>query len=309
LVADPFDPNLSENRRWLSVADLVGRFADANISLIGVPLGEGSITPGRCDLAPATLRKTLKRVSVYDLETETDLSSLRVFDAGDIELGKLTPAEALAPIRDAVAALARRRTLTVLLGGNNAVTRPGVHGLDPSLKKVGLLTLDAHFDLRDTDLGLNNGNPIQALLDDGLPGAQISQIGLAPFANTRKAHGKAGRAGITVHTLGACREHGVVSLVLREIERLARSCERVYIDFDIDVIDRAQMPAAPGARPGGISANEFFAATRAALAHPKVRVVDLAEFDPSLDVSDIGALTAARWFAEVLAGFSLRPNK
>jgi formiminoglutamase len=37
-----------------------------------------------------------------------------------------------------------------------------------------------------------------------------------------------------------------------------------------------------------------------------VRAIDLAEFDPSLDVSDIGALTAGRWFAEVLAGHETR---
>ena len=48
------------------------------------------------------------------------------------------------------------------------------------------------------------------------------------------------------------------------------------------------------------------AAARALAAHPKVRLVDLTEFDPSLDVSDITALTAGRWLCEVLAGFRAR---
>jgi formiminoglutamase len=305
-VADPFDENLSENSRWLSVADLVGRFDNAKIALIGAPLGEGSLTQGRCDLAPSTIRANLKRISVYDLETETDLSHLRVFDAGDLALNSLSPMNAFGPIRDAVEDQTGTRALAILLGGNNAITRPGVHGLDRTLKKVGVLTLDAHFDLRDTDLGLNNGNPIQALLDDGLPGAHISQIGLAPFANTKKAHAKAKRAGISVHTLAACREHGLVALARSELDRLSSLCEKIYVDFDIDAIDRAQMPAAPGARPGGIPVSDFLAATREILAHPRVSAVDLAEFDPSLDSGAIGALTAARWFAEALAGFSRR---
>ena len=80
------------------------------------------------------------------------------------------------------------------------------------------------------------------------------------------------------------------------------------MDFDNDVIDRAQMPAAPGARPGGQAVDAFFDATRLIAAHPLVRAVDLAEFDPSLDVADIGALTAARWFVELLAGFQARPR-
>jgi arginase family enzyme len=166
--------------------------------------------------------------------------------------------------------------------------------------------LDAHFDLRDTDGGLNNGNPIQALLDDGLPGAHISQIGLAPFANTKKAHDKAKRVGICVHTLSACAERGFVSLARGELERLSGLCDTIYVDFDIDVIDRAQMPAAPGARPGGIAVRDFFAAARIIAAHPKVGCVDLTEFDPSRDVGDIGALTAARWLAEILAGYAAR---
>lgn len=297
---------MSENRAWRAVFDLLGREPAAPVAVIGAPLGRESITPGRCDLAPAALRAALKRMSVYDLETGADLSGLAVFDAGDEEVTALTPAEAFGPLRQAVAQQCAARALTIVLGGNNAVTRPGVHGLDSSLRNVGLLTLDAHFDLRDTDGGLNNGNPIQALLDDGMPGIHISQIGLAPFANTKKAHEKAVRAGIAVHTSRGCHEYGLLTLIEAELRRLSARCEAIYVDFDIDVIDRAQMPAAPGARPGGIAVREFFAAARLIASHHKVRCVDLTEFDPSLDVANIGALTAARWFAEVLAGFKSR---
>jgi formiminoglutamase len=55
-----------------------------------------------------------------------------------------------------------------------------------------------------------------------------------------------------------------------------------------------------------MQADEFFAAARAIGASPRVAAVDLTEFDPSLDLSDITALTAGRWFAEILAGFSAR---
>jgi arginase family enzyme len=301
-----FDPNLSENRTWLSLGDLVGNFADAKAALVGAPLGAFAITPGTCDLAPGAVRAALKRMSVYDVETQTELRNLRVCDAGDVDLNISSLSDALGPISTRVAKELERRDLVILLGGNNGVTRPGVHGVDGTLRNVGVITLDAHLDLRDTDGGLNNGNPIQALLENGLPGRHISQIGIAPFANTKKAHGKAKAAGVSVRTLDECFEKGFVNVARQELERLAGMCAQVYVDFDIDVIDRAQMPAAPGARAGGISAHDFFAAARAIAAHPKVKCVDLVEFDPSMDVNAIGALTAARWFAEILAGFSNR---
>jgi formiminoglutamase len=295
----------SDCRSWFSAADLLTDDAAAPVALLGAPLGLGSITPGRCDLAPATLRAAMKRMSVYDLETETDLSTLRVFDAGDAPVETLEPAQALAPIVERLSPLLRTHKLTMLIGGNNAVTRPAVHALDPTLERVGVLTLDAHFDLRDTDCGLTNGNPIQALIEDGLPGAHIAQIGLLPFANTKKAHEKAKAAGVAVYDAAHWRKHGRATIE-DALEKLTPRVDVIHVDFDIDVIERAAMPGAPGARPGGVSPQDFFDATRFLCAHPKVRCVDLTELDPSLDVANISALTAARWACEALAGFLRR---
>lgn len=295
----------SECKSWFSAADLLGDHPEARVSVIGAPLGERSLTPGRCDLAPKALRAALPRMSTYDPRYGTDLSDVRVHDTGDLALKIVPPAEAFEPIRAAVDAEVSRRELVILLGGNNAITRPGVHGLKRDLKGVGLITLDAHLDLRDTDCGLNNGNPIQALLEDGMEGHCISQIGIAPFANTRRAHEKAQAAGITVRDILDWSEHGVFALE-EELTRLSSLVDAIYVDFDIDVIDRSQFPAAPGARPGGMPVQDFFDAARMVGEHPKVRCVDLAEYDPSLDVADIGSLTAARWFVELLAGFAAR---
>ena len=292
----------SEALSWRSVADLVGNHPDAPVALIGAGLNERSLTPGRCDLGPKAFRAVLPRFSTYDVETGRTLDT-QVHDAGDLPLKAVTPADGFEPVRDATAAQAHR-SLTVLIGGNNAITRPGVHGL--GLPRAGLLTLDAHFDLRDTDQGLTNGNPVQALLEDGLAGERISQIGLAPFANTKRAHDKARAAGISVRTARACREQGMAAVVAEELDRLAGLCEVIYVDFDIDVIDRSQWPASPGARPGGVSVQDFLDATRVIGAHAKVRAVDLTEYDPSLEIGDLGSLTAGRWFCELLAGFETR---
>lgn len=292
----------SDALSWRSVADLIGDHPEAGVALIGAGLNERSLTPGRCDLGPKVFRAVLPRFSTYDVETGAELAT-RVHDAGDVALKGVSPADAFAPVRSAAAAQAHR-ALTVLIGGNNAITRPGAHAL--GLDRVGVLTLDAHFDLRDTDQGLTNGNPIQALLEDGLAGERISQVGLAPFANTRRAHEKAKAAGISVRTARDCRDQGLAVVVAQELERLSGLCEAIFVDFDIDVIDRSQWPASPGARPGGVSAQDFFDATRVIGAHPKVRAVDLTEYDPSLEIGDLGSLTAGRWFCELLAGFEAR---
>jgi formiminoglutamase len=290
---------------WKSIADLIVDDRTAPVAILGAPMEAGSVTPGRCDLAPATVRRALRRFSTFDLTASLELD-LVVHDAGDVPVQGLMPADGFLPIRDAVETCVRDHRLTLLLGGNNAVTRPAAHGLGLPLEKVGLITFDAHFDMRDTAGGPMNGNPVRCLLEDGLPGANIVQIGLAPFANIRAMAEDAAAAGIGVYDLldiGG----DVVPIVDAAMGRLDRAgVESIMIDFDIDVIDRSQCPGAPGARPGGLHVSQFFLAARHALKNPRVRLVDLTEFDPSLDVSDITALTAGRWVCEVLAGYSSR---
>jgi arginase family enzyme len=290
---------------WKSITDLIVDDPDAPVAILGAPMEAGSVTPGRCDLAPAAIRRALRRFSSFDLTASLELD-LTIRDAGDVPVQGIMPADGFLPIRDAVEACLLDHRLTILLGGNNAVTRPAAHGLGLPLEKVGLITLDAHYDMRGTENGPMNGNPIRCLLEDGLPGANIVQIGLAPFANTLDMDEDAAAAGINVYDLSDI--GGDLDIILDEaFDTLdAAGVEAVMIDFDIDVIDRAQCPGAPGARPGGLHVNQFFRAARHALKHPKVRLVDLTEFDPSLDVSDITALTAGRWVCEVLAGYSSR---
>jgi arginase family enzyme len=287
---------------WKSIADLLGDAGE--VALLGAPLEAGSVTPGRCDLAPATVRKALRRFSTYNLETGEELE-VAVRDAGDIPVQGLTPADGFLPIRNAAAACTAAHPLTLLIGGNNAVTRPGAHALGLPLDRVGLITLDAHFDMRDTAQGPMNGNPVRCLLEDGLPGRNICQIGLAPWANTGRMHRDALDAGIGVYSIRDCVKGGILSVLEDALTRL-RHVDALMVDFDIDVIDRAHLPGAPGARPGGMPSDMFFRAARQLAAQPKVRLVDLTEFDPSLDLSDISALTAGRWACEILAGYSVR---
>ena len=290
---------------WPNLRELlVSRTVDAAVGLIGAPLAAGSVTPGGCDQAPALLRKTLGRIGRYDVETGRELAT-QVSDRGDVALANMSIEAATPVLQQAVAASAEAHALTLLVGGNNAVTRPGLLGVGGDLEEIGLITLDAHFDMRDTAEGLSNGNPVRALLEDGLPGANIAQVGLAPFANSRAMHEDAVEAGNLVVTMGDIREHGIDSAIAHALDHVAH-CDALVIDCDIDVIDRAQFPAAPGARPGGMAANDFFRAVRRLASDPRVRVIDLTEWDPPLDPSDLSALTAARWVAECLAGYEMR---
>ena len=194
---------------WPNLSDLlVDRQAEAPVGMVGAPLDAGSVTPGRCDLAPGLLRATLRRIGLYDVETGKELST-GIADHGDVPIAGLSIEEATPSIVAACKASVERHRLTLLAGGNNAVTRPGVHAIGLPLDKVGLITLDAHFDMRDTSAGLGNGNPVRALRNDGMPGRNIAQIGLAAFANSAEMHRDAVDGRHLVVTIAQVRRDGI----------------------------------------------------------------------------------------------------
>ena len=121
----------------------------------------------------------------------------------------------------------------------------------------------------------------------------------------REMHDDALAAGNLVVPMAEVRRDGIVKAVGRGLGHVAH-CAAIVIDCDIDVIDRSQFPAAPGGRPGGMAAEDFFAAVRRLASEPRVRLIDFTEWDPPLDPTDLSALTAARWVAECLAGFEMR---
>jgi len=285
---DPFWPRASA---WLGGETLEP--IRGSLSIIGAPVRLGSITPGRTDLAPTAVRAILSRFSTWDVETRRDLRHLSVIDHGDLDLAEARLEDALAPIADAVSDALKTSDAAVIIGGDNGVTRPAVHGLGVPLDRCGLITIDAHFDLRDTSNGLTNGNPVRALLEDGLPGENIVQIGLLPFANSQSYHQVALDAGIDVVTIDRVREEGIRRVIGNALDSLVGRVDAVHVDLDIDSLDRIFAPATPGSRPGGLAPWELLHVARACGREPKVRSIDLVEVDPTRDVAETTVMTTA----------------
>jgi formimidoylglutamase len=295
------DPRWPRASAWLAgkhESDPVAR-----LSVLGVPLHIASISPSRADLAPEAIRTALERFSVWD--GEADLRRVAAEDLGDLDLADASPEQALHPVVQRMGT-ASELTAWTLLGGDNSIARPGVHGLGVPLERVGLLTLDAHFDLRDTDAGLRNGNPVRALLEDGLPGTNVVQVGIQPFANSPAYAEIAREAGITSIPADEVRARGASTVVSEALEQLADRADAIYVDLDVDVLDRAFAPACPGARPGGLRPDEVQAAARTCGRHPLVRAIDVVEVDPAQDIAGTTVLTAASFLLAFAAGLAAR---
>ena len=278
----------------------------------------GSISGGRFDLAPDAIWDALDRFVAHPPDEPMRLTELgvQVVEVEPMESpAEMAPATAFDPIRWHVGeALEGPESqiwphwATVILGGDNSITRPGVHAVaaNGSLERTGLITLDAHHDLRDTGGGLTNGNPVRALLEDGLPGRNVVQVGIQPLANPAPSVEVARDADIQVFTADDVRSRGMETIIDDALRILDDRIEAIYVDLDVDVLDRAYAPACPGSRPGGLTPMEVQQAARLCGAHPKVRAMDVVEVDPNRDVAEATVMAAASFVLSFAAGLARR---
>ena len=275
---------LHDDSRWPRAGDWPAPVRRADAVVVGIPTYLRSLSPTQAHLTPAAVREALRR---YSFE-----SSLLIADAGDA----LDPDTVDA--RDFVAAL--DATLVIALGGDNSATVPVALGR----RARGLVTVDAHHDLRD---GISNGSPVRQLIEAGIDGSRVVQIGIEPFANSRAYASRAADLGITVITREELRHRPIEDVMFEALEIASAGGGTVHVDLDVDVCDRAVAPACPASVPGGISAIELRAAARVAGAHASVASIDLAEVDAAADAPDARTVRlAALCVLEALAGLESR---
>jgi arginase family enzyme len=296
------DPQWPRASDWLAGGGAAG---GRRLGVVGVPLCRTSISASGASATPAAVREALRRFSTFHAGLDADLETIGVHDAGDLDVAELAGDEALAAVDAGIAALPSY-DLLVVLGGDNAVTRPVMRTLLPDLDRAGLLTLDAHHDVRGFHAGPTNGTPVRGLIEDGLRGRSVVQIGIGNLTNSRAYRNWCLEQGIDVHGVAAAQAEGVRTLARRSLDRLAKTCASLYVDLDVDVVDRAFVPGCPGARPGGLLPAELLKAAEEAGRHPSVRAVDIVEVDATADPSGVTVDLAAMCLLSVAAGFAKR---
>ncbi|MCK2037925.1 agmatinase family protein [Microbacterium sp. SSW1-49] len=302
---------LSHDPLWPRAGSWPAFDGAADAVLLGVPTWRTSLSPTGAHATPAAIRDALPRYgSTLMGPPIVDLNErLRITDAGDIAEpdGDAGEAEVIARVRELTAAT----ELVIALGGDNSLTYPVALGA----QATGLVTFDAHFDLRD---GVSNGTPVRRLVADipaaspldtaRIDPARIVQIGIADFANSAAYAQRAADWGIRVITLDELRRRGIDDVVAEALEIAGTGPDpRVHLDIDVDVCDRSVAPGCPASVPGGLQAWELRALTRAVASDPRVVSADLAEVDATADTDDARTVRlAALCVLELLAGLAAR---
>ena len=271
---------------WLSPAGS-GQY---DLGLFGVLASETSISATGADSTPAEIRVALGRYSTYSWSQNKDLRDLSFADFGDSETPDSPDGEETT--MGLAARVSKNSGLAIALGGDNSITYAVMKGVfGEELTSSGLITFDAHHDLRD---GVSNGSPARRLIEAGLPGTSVVQIGINDFSNSPHYAARAKEYGIHVIPRSALRNRTADSVMDEAFSKLGN--KQLHVDIDMDVCDRAFVPACPAAAPGGISADELRQFAFLVGKAKNVQSVDITEIDALADSADgrtvrLGALT------------------
>ena len=282
---------------WLSPAGS-GQY---DLGLFGVLASGTSISATGADATPTEIRVALARYSTYSWSQGKDVRDLSIADFGDSETPDSPDGEATT--MELAARVSKNSGLAIALGGDNSITYAVMRGVfGEELASSGLITFDAHHDLRD---GVSNGSPVRRLIEAGLPGTSVVQIGINDFSNSPQYAARAKEFGVHVIPRSALRNRTADSVMDEALSKLGN--KQLHVDIDMDVCDRAFVPACPAAAPGGISADELRQFSFLVGKAKQVRSVDITEIDAMADSADgrtvrLGALAVL----EIASGYQNR---
>jgi formiminoglutamase len=294
---------LSKDEKWPRASTLFDSgLKDADFALMGIPAHKTSLSSTSAHLTPAAVREALARYSSFAESTTLDLRTISMTDLGDVNSPDFADGESR--VANFAADLLNKHKLIVALGGDNSITYSLAKGLWNDVEDIGVITFDAHHDLRD---GESNGSPIWRLIQAGLPGKNIVQIGIADFANSSEYSERAKEHGVTVITRAEMRSTSMPEAIRRAVDIAGMQGRDIYVDVDVDVCDRSVAPACPASLPGGISADELRHGVRLITSDKRVRALDITEIDASIDSDDQRTVRlAALLVLEAAAGLASR---
>ncbi|MET3903257.1 formimidoylglutamase [Paenarthrobacter sp. 4246] len=297
-----FDGDDVEHRRWWQAVTPHTPAASAAAARPAVVLGFCSDAgvlrnQGRVGAAaaPAAIRKALGPMA-YHLQRD-------VYDAGDVvveddslEAGQERAGRAITELLDT-------GNLTVVLGGGHETAFAsylGVAGSDAVRgKRLGVLNLDAHFDLRD-EPAPSSGTPfLQMAHAEAAAGRELQYavVGISEPNNTRTLFDTADRLGVKYLLDELCTPEAVEIFVADFLAGV----DVLYLTIDLDVMPASVAPGVSAPAAYGVPLPVISAVCRQVAASGKLLHLDIAELNPEFDIDHRTAKVAARLVNALLA--------
>lgn len=265
-------------------------YKDAELVLFGAPFDSTtSFRPG-ARFGSAAIRHESFGLETYSPYQDKDLTDIKVFDSGDLELCFGSAESALEDIEARARMILEDEKLPVLIGGEHLVTLGAVRAVFEKYPDLQIIHFDAHADLRDDYLGTTLSHACvmrrcHELVGDG----KIHQFCIRSGDREEFAFAKE-------HTDMHRFSFEGLSEVVADLQKAGAP---VYFTIDLDCLDPSDFPGTGTPEAGGVS---FMQLLEAILQVCNLQIVgaDINELAPMLDNSGVSTATACKVLRELL---------
>ena len=285
------------HRRWWQVASVIAAPSlEASLpgpaALIGFCSDAGVLrNQGRTGAAagPAAIRAALGSLAFHGTRSVTDAGDITV--TGDaLEEGQVRAGAALTTMLDA-------GYLTFVLGGGHETAYASYLGVAGTAAvangaRLGVLNLDAHFDLRDAPTP-SSGTPfLQMARAEAAAGRELNYavVGISEPNNTRALFESAHELEVKYLLDEDCSRERTTAFVDAYLETV----DIVYLTIDLDVLPAATAPGVSAPAAYGVPLPVIAAVCTQIAASGKLFHFDVAELNPAFDIDARTAKVAAR---------------
>ncbi|MEW2354868.1 formimidoylglutamase [Spirillospora sp. NPDC029432] len=290
-----------EHLRWHRAVRPLPAADRPGTALIGFASDEGvRRNKGRTGAVegPAALRRALAPLALHAPAVLYDAGDVRV-DDGDLESGQ-------AELGRTVAAAMNDGHFPVVLGGGHEVAWASYLGLDSGLgadrtRTLGVLNLDAHFDLRQEAVPTSGTGFLQIAENEQARGRpfRYAVAGISETGNSRVLFDRADRLGVRYLTDTECSPAALES-VLDFVREFVASVDDVYLTLDLDVLPAWVAPGVSAPAAMGVAPEVVQAVIDTVAASGRLALFDVAELNPALDIDGRTARVAARMIDRVV---------
>lgn len=292
-IINKMDKNSTKKEYWRELN--AESFDLADICLFGIVADEHCSVGKGTALAPSVMRECSSFLPPYTVDGQRIPPIL--YDMGDVTGYDYAGVE-----KRMECALGKK--LTVMLGGDHSVSILSQKAFRKLVKgRLGIIHIDAHADICDVYDGseFSHACVLRRALDNGFKEEDITLVGIRSYERQEAEFLSASY----VKVYGAS---GFTANVAQEIIEKYRSFDGVYVSFDIDAVDPAYAPGTGTPEAFGLQSVEVLKLLTAIFKNLPVKMFDLVEVSPPLDVNNVTSWLALKYLLEIFGTVSSGKN-
>ncbi|WP_410055855.1 formimidoylglutamase [Saccharococcus sp. Marseille-Q5394] len=231
----------------------------------------------------------------------------RLFDVGNIACDGEDLETAQQQLGEAVTAILSKGAKPIILGGGHETLYGHYLGVRESIgidATLGIVNIDAHFDLRPYDEQPSSGTMFRQILEQD-ENAKYFVAGIQRYGNTQELFDRADLLDVTyVHEDEMI--PGQLDKLMEALDDFMEQHDAVMLTLCTDVLNAAFAPGVSAPSPFGLDPSTVRAIIRKVARHEKTRSFDICEVNPALDEDGRTVKLGAYLVNESIASFFLK---